>query len=231
MRRTWEGDHDRLLTGALDVLRRDAETAAPDPSPALSEVFRGGLGTVGAPARAVPGSRRVTPRGVARVAFAKLASLGLVAQLGIGAAAAAGGVTVAAAADTLPTAAQDAVARTVELLSPLDLPDSGDVGRAVVAPGHTDETPGRNAEAPGHTGDTPGRNAEAPGHTGVLPDPAYEAPGRAAERAERAERSQGAGGGGTSDDGTPGRSGEAPGRSKDGPRPAGPAGRSDGHGR
>lgn len=167
-------DPDRSLLLVIEALRRDAGAAPPEPRLELAEIFREGFGAVAPVLTAPEPTRTSRPRALARVAFTKLAGLGLVAQLGLGAAAGATGLTVAAATDSLPAAVQDPVASVVERVVPgLDLPDSGDAvldapGLSEYAPGTQDLTPGQQGTTPADGGDPPG-HAEEPGNSGNAP--------------------------------------------------------------
>jgi hypothetical protein len=70
--------------------------------------------------------RRPTMIGILAAAAAKFASAGAVAHAATGVGLALAGVTGAGAAGVLPAPVQDGVAGAVEILTPLDLPDSSD---------------------------------------------------------------------------------------------------------
>lgn len=124
------------VTAALAALR-DLADASATPNGALRDVFANGLGVeaVGAPT--------VLPKQRARfrVLTAKLAGFGLLAQVGLGVAAASAITVGAATTDSLPGPAQDLVAGWVERVTPFDVPDSADFGHDV-ADDARDDTPG-----------------------------------------------------------------------------------------
>ena len=123
----------------LAALRGLADGPA-DATTALRAVLENGRGPeqVRAPASSAASPVR---RPLLRLVTAKVAGLGLLAQLGVGVAAASAITVGAATTDALPGRAQDAVAGWVEHLTPFELPDSADHGRRV-AQDATDDTPG-----------------------------------------------------------------------------------------
>lgn len=133
-------EHAIPEVSAVLATLRDLADAPVDASPALRAVLENGCGPEQVRAPAPPAASPVR-RPLLRLVAAKLAGLGLLAQLGVGVAAGSAIAVGAATTDALPGRAQDAVAGFVEQLTPFDLPDSADHGRQV-AQDATDDTPG-----------------------------------------------------------------------------------------
>lgn len=117
------------VTAALAGLRDLADTST-TPNQALQDVLAGGLGPEQVRAPATPAA---TPahRPLRRAFVAKLAGLSLLAQVGVGTAAASVITVGAATTNNLPGPAQDAVAGWVERNTPFNLPDRADRGPRV----------------------------------------------------------------------------------------------------
>jgi hypothetical protein len=124
-----EGHEIPQLVAVLAALRDLADEPVA-PNAALRDVLEGGIRPeqVRAPATPAASSAR---RPLLRVMTAKLAGLGLLAQIGIGVATASTLTVGAATTDSLPGPAQDAVAGFVARISPFELPGRGDVGEQV----------------------------------------------------------------------------------------------------
>lgn len=160
---------DESLASYLDGLRDLADTSA-TPNAALRDVLARGLGS---DRLADPAVAHARPRSLRRLA-AKLAGLSLLAQIGVGAAAASAVALGAASRDALPGPAQDVVAGWVERVTPFDLPDSADFGRRV-SQDATDDTPG--VEGPSiadeRTSTTPATTDHGSQGNGVSPQPPH----------------------------------------------------------
>lgn len=129
-------EHEVPQIAALLGGLRDLAARHPTPTAALEDVLVGGIGPeqVRAPAMpAAPPGRRI-----ARVVAAKVAGLGLLAQVGVGVAAASAITVGAATTDRLPGPAQDLVAGWVEQVTPFDLPDSADRGQRIADDARTE---------------------------------------------------------------------------------------------
>ncbi len=131
------------VAGFAEALR-SAASEAPEPSPDLAAILASGLSTDKGDLPAMAGSNVQGPapqaglpkwriKKMLEIALAKLASLGLAAKIGVASAAVVAGTAGAGAGGLLPGAVQDAVAGTVEAVTPFDLPDSGDVDLEEVA--------------------------------------------------------------------------------------------------
>jgi hypothetical protein len=133
-------EHETPKVSAVLAALRDLADAPAEPTNALRAVLENGREPEQVRA---PASPAVSPvrRPLLRLVTAKVAGLGLLAQLGVGVAAASAITVGAATTDALPERAQDAVAGWVEKVTPFDLPDSADVGRRV-SEDATDDTPG-----------------------------------------------------------------------------------------
>jgi len=127
------------LTAVLAALR-DLSDVSATPNAALPDVLEGGIRPEQVGASDTPAALSAH-RPLLEVMTAKLAGLGLLAQIGVGVAAASAITVGAATTDTLPGPAQDAVAGLVARISPFELPGSADAGEQVSGDAH-DQTPG-----------------------------------------------------------------------------------------
>ena len=156
------------LAAFAGQVRALGDAPAPEPSPELAAVMAGR-----------PGRSRMP--GIESVAGAtgKVAGLGLIAKLGLGASLAAAGVAGAGAAGVLPAAASNAVRGAIEVVSPVDFgtdhpairPDNHGAGVSADAKGDSDGEPGVDgravsAGAPGAAHRAAGAPDEPPGQTG-----------------------------------------------------------------
>jgi len=177
-----------LVAAFADEVRLLASAPAPSPSPELAELLAGHrpervlsraaeLVVVGRPGG---GSERKRMPGIESVAglTGKVASLGLVAKLGLGTSLAAAGVAGAGVAGVLPAAANDAVRGAVEVVTPVEFNsnenDTTNFGDRVSADA-TSESDGENGvdgqqiseEAPGAANRSDsGAADEPPGQSG-----------------------------------------------------------------
>lgn len=133
-------EHEFPEVSAVLATLRDLGDAPVDASPELRAVLQHGRGPEQGRAPVSPAASPVR-RPPLRLVTAKVAGLGLLAQVGVGVATASAITVGAATTDALPGRVQDAVAGWVELVTPFDLPDSADHGRRV-AEDATDDTPG-----------------------------------------------------------------------------------------
>ncbi len=186
-------------------VRAEGERRAPRPSPALARVIAAGGGSVSPDPDAVAGATDpLTSR--RRLTLAKVAGLGLVAKLTLGAGAAAAGVVGAGAAGVLPGEANHVVRDAIEMVTPVvfsrdddpgTTPDTptgtgGDNGGSVSsdATGESDGVPGVDGgevsdNAPGASvrpGDPPGSDG-APDASGEPGTPPVSVPENAPDRA------------------------------------------------
>lgn len=121
----------------LEVLLTEGLSPEPADTEAGVRVPGRGTGAVGV------GTRRM--RRMLQLAAAKMASLGLVAKIGVASATVAAGTVGAGAAGVLPAPVQDAVADTVAAVTPFQLPSSADEQAELggrVSTDATDEEPG-----------------------------------------------------------------------------------------
>ena len=160
--------HAPLVTFA-DRVRALGDEPVPAASPTLAAVLAGRVRLTTGPAHdgdvavPVPGAAHGRKRmpGMDRAAglTAKVASLGLVAKLGLGTSLAAAGVASAGAAGVLPAAANDAVRGAIEVVSPVEFgpaDDSTNFGGRVSSDA-TGESDGENGvEGPDIADDAPG---------------------------------------------------------------------------
>ena len=155
-------------------VRAAGEGRPPRPSPALARLLAGGLAPDGAaPATepllvAVP-VQRGAPASRRRLVASRVAGIGLVAKVAIGATAAAAGVIGAGAAGILPGSAGRVVRDAIEFVTPVEFHD--DEGPAGGGKGVSDrEADGdQGVDEPGEHGDTVSSDAtgEADGQHGV----------------------------------------------------------------
>jgi hypothetical protein len=195
----------RPLAVFASGVRAEGERRAPRPSPALARLIAAGGGTVSPDPDAAAGATDpLTSR--RRLALAKVAGLGLVAKLTLGAGAAAAGVVGAGAAGVLPGEANHMVRDAIEVVTPVVFPDhdhpgtpgggptgtGGDHGGSVSsdATGESDGVPGVDGgevsdDAPGASvrpGDAPDPDG-APGASGEPGVPPVSLPENASDRA------------------------------------------------
>jgi hypothetical protein len=116
-------DLDHLAAFAAGV-RAVADRPAPHPTAALQAVLTGDAPVT--PSRDRTGHRRSPAR--RRSALAKVASLGLAAKIGVAATAAAAGVAGAGAAKVLPGDADEVVRDAIEIVTPVEFTEDGDLG-------------------------------------------------------------------------------------------------------
>ncbi|HET6950890.1 MAG TPA: hypothetical protein VFI47_10970 [Acidimicrobiales bacterium] len=192
-----EPDHAPLAAFAQEV-RALGDGPAPRASSELAALLDNGLGPRAA-LRAVPTAdvaeraergvraaahRRPPASGRLAVLTGKVAGLGVVAKIGLGATLAAAGVAGAGAAGVLPPAANDAVRGAIEVVSPVEFNHPGTTENPATfghrvspdATGAADGQPG--VDGPATAGDAPGTApGQAPGQTGETGlDRAHETP-------------------------------------------------------
>jgi hypothetical protein len=195
-----------LATFASGV-RAEGDRHAPRPSPALAQLIATGGGPASSDVDADAHAGTSDPLSSRRkLALAKVAGLGLVAKLTLGAGAAAASVVGGGAAGVLPGKANHVVRNAIEAVTPMAFPDDdapatslrepagtgGDHGDRVSsdATGESDGVPGVDGgatadDAPGASvrpSEPPGRDG-APGPSGDAGTPSVSVPDNAPERA------------------------------------------------
>ncbi|MGH3442555.1 MAG: hypothetical protein ACRDUY_11055 [Nitriliruptorales bacterium] len=145
------GREDLADVADLVEALRAAASVSPRPNADLAAVLTEGLSTEKGDLPATAGSNVNRPapqaaglpkwrkaRRMIEIAVAKLGALGLAAKVGVASAAVVAGTVGGGAAGVLPGPVQDAVAATVEAVTPLDLPDSADAEADVADAGDPD---------------------------------------------------------------------------------------------
>lgn len=149
------GHEDLAFVASLASALRSTASKAPEPHPGLAAVLSEGLSTDKGDLPVMAGSNvhaHEAPglpkwrrsKKMLEIALAKLTTLGLAAKVGIASAAVVAGATGAGAAGVLPAPAQDAVAASIEAVTPFDLPDSVDDAVSLVAEDPAENDHGQN---------------------------------------------------------------------------------------